>query len=406
MPNLIQDNSSSEADSLLLSTALLRKRMLVNLLLQFTVIFLVGGLITLFIYQVHTGLQKHGVEFGFGYLASPSGIQITDGVTLTLVEGIPSFEAFAPDMSNLQAYITGLLNTISVVVAIVILSSALGTMLALGRVSTNWVMSKVSFGIIEFVRNTPLLIQVTFWYFAVILNFPPAVIAAKYLNGVIISKQGVFIPSVELNDGGLVFGIGIILVVALAFFMASRLVGKGRDRLVKVVVLIAVLFLVYYFKPLTLSFPTATRFSATGGIHFSAEMVALILGLSVNACAYIAEILRGGLETLPKGQWEAASSLGFNRTKALSNIILPQVFRVVLPSLGNQYISLAKNTSISIAIGYPDLFNVTGTVANQTGRTLEGILFMIIAYLLVSWVISGLTSVANIFVNKAQRGHR
>ncbi|BBI43223.1 L-cystine transport system permease protein YecS [Pseudomonas syringae pv. actinidiae] len=270
----------------------------------------------------------------------------------------------------------------------------------------NWVLSKVSFGLIEFIRNTPLLIQVTFWYFAVVLNFPPAVIAAKYLDGVIISKQGVFIPSIALNEGGIFSGLSILLVAGIALYMTSRFARKGPARLAKLAVLIAAAGLLYYFKPLAMSFPTATRFSASGGTHFSAEMVALILGLSINACAYIAEILRGGLETLPKGQWEAASSLGFGRSKALTNIILPQVFRVVLPSLGNQYISLAKNTSIGIAIGYPDLFNVTGTVANQTGRTLEGIVLMVIAYLVISWAISGLTNVASFFVNKAHRGQR
>lgn len=406
MTGLAQKNSSSTAISQAPLKRISSTRLILRLLIQLLIILVVGSCIVVLIYKVHAGFRAHGVEFGFGYLSSPSGIQITDGITLSPSVGFPWVAEFTPDLSNLQAYVTGLINTITVVVITVLLSSLLGTMLALGRVSSNWVLTKVCFGIIEFIRNTPLLIQVTFWYFAVILNFPPAVVAAKYINGLIISKQGIFLPAVSLNASSAYWGIAALVLTLCAYWACAYLPSRVARGIAKLAVLCAGITLIYAAHPLILDFPEVTRFSAKGGNHLSAEMVALILGLSVNGCAYIAEILRGGLETLPKGQGEAASSLGFGHASALKNIILPQVFRVVLPSLGNQFISLAKNTSIGIAIGYPDLFNVTGTISNQTGRTLEGILLMVIAYLAVSWTISGLTQLAGRFVNKSQKGKR
>jgi general L-amino acid transport system permease protein len=147
--------------------------------------------------------------------------------------------------------------------------------------------------------------------------------------------------------------------------------------------------------PLAVEEPVRTRFGASGGISMTPEMAALLLALIVNGAAYLAEIVRGAIEALPRGQWEAAAALGLSRAETIRQIILPQVFRIVLPSFGNQYISLTKSTSLGIAIGYPDLFNVYGTISNQTGRNLEGILIVMLIYLLLSWVISALVNFAN-----------
>ena len=145
--------------------------------------------------------------------------------------------------------------------------------------------------------------------------------------------------------------------------------------------------------------PVATRFGARGGVALSPEMTAILLAITVNSSAFVAEIVRGAIDSLPKGQWEAAASLGLSRPDTLRDIILPQVFRIVLPSLANRYISLTKDTSLGIAIGFPDLFNVYGTVSNQTGRNLEGVVIVMLTYLALSWIISVCVNTLNARIN-------
>lgn len=162
-----------------------------------------------------------------------------------------------------------------------------------------------------------------------------------------------------------------------------------------IVALVAVPAIMLLTGIIELDFPVASKFKASGGTSISPEMAALLLAIVFNSASYIAEIVRGSIDALPKGQWEASASLGLDRRSTVNDIILPQVFRVVLPSFGNQYISLTKNTALGIAIGYPDLFNVYGTIANQTGHSLEGIVIVMISYLILSWIISAVVGWAD-----------
>jgi His/Glu/Gln/Arg/opine family amino acid ABC transporter permease subunit len=368
-------------------------------LLQAAIVGAVAGLAIWLAIAVREALARKGIQFSFGYLWNPSSFSLSEGMTLTF-EGIsPMLEPFTPLHTNAQALIAGLWNTLKVALAAIALCTVFGTLVGIGRLSTNWLVRNLSFGLVEGVRNTPLLIQIVFWYFAVVLRFPPASTASNWLGGLIASRSGIFLPSLAVAEGA---GIGawILLSVGLGTAVAA-LVTRGRSRrlgllTVSAVCLVATAFLGF---PLSVDPPVATRFGAKGGLALSPELTAIMIAIVVNSSAYVAEIVRGAIDSLPKGQWEAAASLGLSRPDTLRDIILPQVFRIVLPSLGNRYISLTKDTSLGIAIGFPDLFNVYGTVSNQTGRNLEGVIIVMLTYLALSWTISFCVNAINARVN-------
>jgi His/Glu/Gln/Arg/opine family amino acid ABC transporter permease subunit len=374
-------------------------------LLQAAIVGAVAGLAVWLAIAVHEALARKGIQFSFGYLWDPASFSLSEGETLAFDGISPILEPFTPLHTNAQALISGLWNSLKVALAAIALCTVLGTLVGIGRLSTNWLVRNLSFGLVEGVRNTPLLIQIVFWYFAVVLRFPPANAASSWLGGLIASRSGIFLPGLAVAEGA---GIGgrILLSLSLAAAIAA-LVARGRSRrlglLAMSAVSLAATALVGF--PLSVDLPVTTRFGARGGLALSPELTAIMIAIVVNSSAYVAEIVRGAIDSLPKGQWEAAASLGLSRPHTLRDIILPQVFRIVLPSLGNRYISLTKDTSLGIAIGFPDLFNVYGTVSNQTGRNLEGVIIVMLTYLALSWIISFCVNAINARVN-AEGGSR
>lgn len=367
----------------------LRWRRLRRALVQIAVLGIAAGLLVLLAMAVRAGFAARGVSFSFAFLSQRAGFEISEGLTPTR-EGLV---AFASEMSNWRALGVGLYNTLKVSLVAIALATLLGVALGVARLSTNWLIRKLAFGLTEFVRNTPLLIQLVFWYVGVVLQLPLLRDAPAAL-GAILSRQGIWLPApVVTGDGTFAALLALAGLVALLMLLPRRY--RARRGLLAAVG-VALLGLAFGLGlRLQLDLPQAGRFRASGGLPVSPEYVALMLALTVNTAAYIGEIIRGAIEALPRGQWEAADSLGLSRRHQLGDVILPQVFRIVMPALGNQYISLAKNSSLGIAIGYPDLFNVYGTVANQTGRSLEGVLLAMGIYLLLSWVISLAVNMVN-----------
>jgi ABC-type amino acid transport system permease subunit len=252
------------------------------------------------------------------------------------------------------------------------------------------------FAFVEAFRNTPLLVQLMFWYFGVLLQLPPITAATHVLGAVTISVQGISAPSF----GSLVpAGAGIVLCLAAVLLWlptsAARHVSSRSRRILMWLTASLVVIALAPAIPLKLDYPIVGPFQEFGGAKISPEMAGLLLAISVNSAAYIAEIVRGAIDSLPIGQWEAAASLGLTRADLLRQVIVPQAVKIALPSLGNQYISLTKNTSLGIAVGFPELFNVTGTIANQTGRGLEGFLILMVSYLLLGSAISLAVNFAN-----------
>lgn len=346
---------------------------------------------------IHRSLAKQGITFSFGFLSRPSGIGISEGVELSFDGGLPAIGSVGAASSNAQVLLAGLLNTLKVAALAMAFSTVLGMGLGVGRLSTNWLIRNLAFGLVEFVRNTPLLIQLVFWYFAVILRFPPVSAASDAYASVLFSQSGVFMPGLALSDTAatasvLALGAGVAALVAAP---ALRRWPRAWRLALAACGLAGVAMSALLGFPLVPDYPVVGRFGASGGVGITPEMSAILLAITVNSGAYTAEIVRGAIEAIPKGQWEASAALGLSRRDSLRDVVLPQVFRIVLPSLGNRYISLTKDTSLGIAIGFPDLFNVYGTVANQTGRNLEGVVIVMLTSLLVSWVISGAVNLAN-----------
>jgi His/Glu/Gln/Arg/opine family amino acid ABC transporter permease subunit len=368
-------------------------------LLQAAIVMVVAGLVVWLGLAVREALARKGIQFSFGYLGNVANFSLSEGYVLSREGNWLVLELFSPTHTNLQALVAGLWNSLKVALSAIVLCTVFGTLVGIGRLSTNWLVRNLCFGWVEAVRNTPLLIQIVFWYFAVVLRFPPASAASNWFGGLLASRSGVFLPGLATSERAGFASWGL-LAVAFALVVACVALRGLRLRLILLAVAISALIAsVLVGFPLGLDLPVATRFGARGGFSISPEMTALLIAIVVNSSAYVAEIIRGAIEALPKGQWEASASLGLSRSHTLRDIILPQVFRIVLPSLANRYISLTKDTSLGIAIGFPDLFNVYGTVSNQTGRNLEGVVIVMLTYLALSWIISACVNGVNARVN-------
>lgn len=364
-----------------------RLRRLRRSMTQIAVISIAIALLAAVGLTVRNGFAARGVDFSFAFLQAPAGFEISEGTTLT-ADGLAPF---ASTMTNTQALIAGLSNTIKVAIVAIALSTLLGVMLGVSRLSTNWLVRNLAFGATEFLRNTPLLIQLTFWYVAVALKLP-GVREAPQFWGAVISQQGIWLPKPVLSDGPGLWIAGLAFLTGLAAWFPA--VRQWRARIGGMAVALLAVAILVGFR-IYFDYPEVGRFRAEGGLAVSPEFAALLIAITVNSAAYIGEIVRGAIEALPRGQWEAAEAIGLSRRHVLRDVVLPQVFCVVMPSFGNQYISLTKNTSLGIAIGFPDLFNVYGTVSNQTGRSLEGVILAMGIYLVLSWVISLAVNLVN-----------
>jgi general L-amino acid transport system permease protein len=348
-----------------------------------------------FLSLVWAGLRSHGIGFSLDFLQQQAGFDVSEGLTIAHGQHGLTLTPFNAQQTNAQALLAGLYNTLVVAAISIVLSTIFGVLLGVTRMSKNWVARNWAWGIIELIRNTPLLIQILFWYFAVFLQLPSIAEASIFHGSLILSRQGVFLPWLTVTASASTFAWFAAGAIALLF--GAGFVRSKRYRysfgLAAVVTLISGFAITG--SPVRFDMPVASTFSVSGGAGFSPEMTSLIAALSVNTAAFIAEIVRGAVESIEKGQWEAAAALGLDARESLWVIVLPQAVKVILPSLGNQYVSLAKSTSFAIAIGFPDLFNVYGTVANQSGRSLEGILIVMAVYLIMSVSIGGLANAYN-----------
>jgi general L-amino acid transport system permease protein len=275
-------------------------------------------------------LLARRIASGFGFLSREAGFEIGETTLL-------SYNAAD---TYLRAIAVGLLNTFRVATLAIIFSTLLGGFLGLARLSLNWLLTKLAAGYIEVIRNVPLVVQLFFWY-AVITEGLPA--PAEALNPA---------PGVFLSNRGLAFPI-----------LASAL-------------------------PLKLDYPQLSGFNFSGGALLSPEFAALLLGLTLYTAAFIAEIVRAGILAVDRGQFEAAYSLGLKHGQVMRFIILPQALRVIVPPLTSQYLNCAKNSSLAVAIGYPDLVSIANTTINQTGQAIEGIAIIMLVYLTISLAIS------------------
>lgn len=346
-------------------------------------------------------LADQNIATGFDYLSRPAGFVISQ-----------SFISYDSGNTYGRAILVGLLNTVWVSVFAVILSSVLGLVVGLARLSRNPLLSFLALLYVEALRNVPLLLYLFLWYALIVAVFPPVREAWQILPDVFLSNGGLILPSLRWSAAHSGVAAALALGILLAFLVAAhfrrRRVVSGHSRIAWPYVLAALvvppfLALLQFQPDLVVNWPEKGRFRITGGLQVTPEFTALLVGLGLSASAGIAEIVRAGILSVGRGQWEAARSVGLHDGQTMRLVVLPQALRVIVPPLTSSYLSTFKNSSLAIAIGYPDLVMVSNTTMNQTGQAIEGIAIFMLVYLGMSITISLLMNWYNARVRLVER---
>lgn len=324
---------------------------------------------------------------GFDFFWVESGFSISQ----TLIP-------FNENNTYARAFLVGLLNTLFVSALGVILATGIGFLVGIGRLSQNWIISRLCGTYVEVIRNLPLLFQILFWYLAVLTALPVPRQSISIFSEIFVNNRGITVPKFLFGEGGgLVFGaaaVGVLLALVVSWFARRRTVVTGKLIHVWPINLALVLGLplvcfFYFGVSISIDQPVLKGFNFVGGLRIIPEFLALLIALATYTAAFIAEIVRAGILAVPRGQTEAASALGLRRSKVLRLVVVPQALRVIVPPLASQYLNLIKNSSLAVSIGYPDLVSVfAGTTLNNTGQAIEILGITMLVYLCISLVIS------------------
>ncbi|MCK8782264.1 ABC transporter permease subunit [Rhizobium sp. NTR19] len=350
-------------------------------------ILLLGGFAALLFWLVSntvTNLDARGIRVGFDFLWRQANFPISESV-------LP----YDPSDTFLWAYVTGVGNTLAISILAIFLATALGLLVGLARRSKHPLTSGVAGVFVTTMRNMPLIVHLLFWYALATTALPAPREAYNPLPGVFLSLRGFYIPAVEL-DAAAWSAVCVVVVVTLAAWrLRHHMIGSGRwpDHY-PVIAFLALIVVVaagaaFLLQPNgTLSFPEMKGFNFAGGMRLSPEFAALMLGLVIYTSAFIGEIIRGGIDSVPLGQWEAGRAIGLSERHTLTKIIIPQALRIIVPPMTSQYLSTVKNTTLALAVGYPELGLVVGTVINQTGQAIESIALLLGIFLTISIAVS------------------
>jgi general L-amino acid transport system permease protein len=332
-------------------------------------------------------LEARRIASGFGFLGREAGFEI----------GETPFLSYGAHDTYARAIAVGLINTFRVALIGVVLATALGTLIGLARLSRNWLLAKLAAGYVELLRNVPLLVQLFFLYAVITENLPGPREAIEPLPGLFLSNRGIAFPLLAPHPAHAWMGAALAAGVVLAWLAArwgrrrQARTGQPFPALAAGAALVLGLPLAVFLAagaPLALARPELQGFNFTGGGALTPEFAALTGGLTLYTAAFIAEIVRAGVLAVDRGQTEAAHSLGLSPRRTTQLVILPQALRVIVPPLTSQYLNLTKNSSLAVAIGYPDLVSIANTTMNQTGQAIEGIAIIMAVYLTISLSIS------------------
>lgn len=362
---------------------------------QFALLAIVGFLIWLAASNAIENLRAQKIASGFGFWHNAAGFDVNQKL-------IP-FSASGSTYG--QAFYVGLLNTLLVASIGIVLATFLGFFIGVARLSSNWVVAKLAMIYVEVIRNLPLLLQLFFWYNAVLKPLPDARNSIALPGSIFLNNRGLILPNPQFAPGfgAVVIAFFLAIVLAVAFHIWSKGVqartGKIYPRGLIATGLIIGLPLITYFlagEPLSFDLPQQGRFNLTGGLQIFPEFVALLVGLTTYTAGFIAEVVRAGILAVSRGQTEAANALGLRAGPTLKLVVIPQAMRVIIPPLTSNYLNLTKNSSLAVAIGYPDLVQVfMGTVLNQTGQAVEMVSITMAVYLTISLVTSLIMNIYN-----------
>jgi general L-amino acid transport system permease protein len=353
------------------------------------------------IHNTLVNLRRQNIASGFGFLDREAAFGIGE-----------SLIAYSPADTYLRAFVVGLLNTLYVSALGIVLATILGTVIGIARLSSNWLIRKLAQIYVETFRNIPLLLQLFFWWGILREIAPPPRQAWELLPGVLISNRGIVFPLPTADPVHrwvlLALGLGILGAVAISRWSKRRQALTGAQfpsSWVGTGLVIGLPLLVFLAAgaPLELDWPELKGFNFSGGHAVSPEFAALLIGLTVYTGSFIAEIVRAGILSVSWGQTEAAFALGLKPGQRMRLIVLPQALRVIVPPMTSEYLSLTKNSSLAVAIGYPDLVSIANTTMNQTGQAVEGIAMIMAVYLAISLVISLLMNLYNRAVALVER---
>ena len=341
--------------------------------------------------NARANLQTQRISSGFGFLQNNAGFDVS--------QSLISYSGSDP---YTRVFLVGLLNTLVVAVIGIFFATVIGFIVALGRLSPNWLLSRIAGGYVELIRNLPVLFQILFWYLAVLGALPSPRQSISLFGIIFLSNRGLVIPKPIADPGLEPFAIAVLVAIIAAlmlrYFARRQLFEHGSMITIWPYVLglligLPLLSALVFGRPVTFEIPQLKGFNFSGGSSVIPEFVALTLALSLYTASFIAEIVRAGILSVHRGQMEAGSSLGLSRASTLRLIVVPQAMRVILPPLTNQYLNLTKNSSLAVAIGYPDLVSVfAGTALSQTGQAIEIIAITMGVYLLISLVTSAIMS--------------
>ena len=354
--------------------------------------------------NVTANLARQGLTVGYGFMKNPASFGIGE-----------SFIPYDPSNTYGHALLVGLVNTLVVSVLGIVLTTIVGVLAGVARLSSNWLINRFAAAYVGVIRNTPLLLQLMFWYFGVIIQLPAVRQAIELPGPIFLTQRGIYLTWAEATPTFPAWRVYVIIAFISIFIVwfALRSAQKRASvplspwwNLTYFIVPILIIWLGALLQPeppLKPVIPELAGLNFRGGLRLTPEFAALLFGLVVYTGAFIAEIVRAGIQAVAKGQVEAARSLGLTNSQALRLVVFPQALRIMIPPITSQYLNLAKNSSLAIAIGYPDLFSIAGTVFNQTGAAIEIIIIMMLSYLSMSLFTSLLMNIYNKRIQLVER---
>ena len=368
------------------------------LFIQVATVVIIFSLFYVMIQNLNENIEARGIVSGFTFLDGRSGFDILPFLGSYIVK-------FSPNSTNLEVFYVAIINTFVCAGVGIILSTILGLLIGIARLSSNYLISRLSNAYIELFRNIPILLQILFWYNIFLNALPHPKKSISFLDFIFINNRGFYLPNPIPQDGFLWVFIAFIIGVGSAIYLKRHFkrkqdeTGKQTNTIGYSLALILIFPIVVFLllgSPLQLDYAILGKFNLKGGLAIVPEFVALTLALSVYTATYIAEAIRSGIEAVDKGQKEAAAAIGLTPIQSLKLVVLPQALRVAIPPTINQYLNLTKNSSLAAAIGYPELMSAFGgTVLNQVGQAIEILTMVMLVYLVISLAISVLLNYVN-----------